>query len=205
MEFSWAIFGLVVLGNFAWVGVMFLAQELDKSLPPRRSLIPGTRQPFLYMWDWYTILYGDTIAVPLIVNAYMHLVAYGHISAVQSTISALLAMILTVVGIVSCLGPNHKPDQGFPEVGRISAHGLIHMPYFGAGWSMGAVALCHWLFLGHLSGPVLWLGLFGGVLYLFLLAMEFKSGNFDPLKIDLQAEADRFEIRLESEIEKKAD
>jgi len=181
MEFSWTILAVVFVANLFWVGVMFAAQQLDKSLPPRHSLIPGTNQKFLYMQDWYTMKYGDVVAVPLIVNAFVHLVALGYISGVQWAITFMLSLLLTIIGIKSCLGPGHKPDQGFPEAGKISLQGKLHMPYFGIGWSMGLVSFYH-LVIGHVSGPVLWLGLFGAVFYIAMLGMEFKSGNFDSLK-----------------------
>ncbi|MEK7562379.1 MAG: hypothetical protein AAB509_01720 [Patescibacteria group bacterium] len=189
MDFSWTIFAFVLAGNFAWIGVMFLAQQLDKSLPPRHSVIKGSAgQKFLYMQDWYTMKYGDVIAVPLIANVYVHLVACDRILPLIEPIAlALLALVMMVVGIESCLGENHKPDQGFPEIGKISLQGRIHMPYFGIGWSMGIFSLIHACF-GHFTGPVLWLGIFGGVFYLGCLVAEFKSGNFNPFKKENLAE-----------------
>jgi len=181
MDFSWIVLSIVVVANLVCFGAMFVAQQIDKSLPLRHSLIPGTKQKFLYMQDWYTMAYGDIVAVPLIVNAFVHLAIAGYIGIVQWIMAIALAIVLTIVGIKSCLGPDHKPDQGFPVAGKISLQGAIHMPYFGIGWSMGVISLGH-VFFGHVTGPVLWLGIFGGVFYLICLVAEFKSGNFDPLK-----------------------
>jgi len=181
MEFSWMILAVVFGGNLVYLGTMFAAQQLDKSLPPRHSLIPGTKQKFLYMQDWYTMKYGDVVAVPLIANVFVHLVINGYVNVVQWGIFAILSLILAVTGISMCLTPEHKPDQGFPSAGKASIQGWLHMPYFGVGWSIGTISLINWP-LGHIHGPVLWLGLSGGAFYLVCLVAEFKSGNFDPLK-----------------------
>ena len=181
MDFSWKILVFVEVTNLFCIEAMFLAQQLDKSLPPRYSLIPGTKQKFLYMQDWYTMKYGDVIAVPLIANVFVHLAVYGRINFVQWGIFVVLFLILTVTGISMCLTAEHKPDQGFPSTGKVSIQGWLHMPYFGVGWSMGTISLINLPF-GHVTGPVLWLGVFGGVFYLACLFAEFKSGNFDPLK-----------------------
>lgn len=181
MKFSWKILAIVEVVNLFCLATMFVAQQMDKTLPSRHSLIPGTKQRFLYMQDWWTVAYGDTIAVPLVANVFVYLVINGHVNSVQWGIFAVLSLILTVIGINMCLTPEHKPDQGFPTAGRISLQGALHMPYFGIGWSMGIFSLLHTCF-GHVTGPVLWLGVFGGAFYLACLVAEFKSGNFDPLK-----------------------
>ena len=83
MEFSWLIFVSVAVFNFLCIGAILVAQALDKSLPPRNSAIPGTRQDpddpksppqkFLYIQDFWTMTWGDGIGVLLIVNAFVHL------------------------------------------------------------------------------------------------------------------------------------
>lgn len=88
-----------------------------------------------------------------------------------------------------CLSKDYKPDWGFPEIGKISAGGLLHLPYFG--FSVVAGVWCLGLF--RFPGTVLWTYLAGAVLYAVCFALEIKSGNFDPLKSEPAWDFDEFD------------
>ena len=122
--------------------------------------------------------FGDAIGIPLIINAFVHLVVKDLANLWWS-----LPIMIVGAGIFAkmCLGKEHKPDYGFPEVGKISLAGMLHLIYFGAGIGATIISLCN-LFTGELVGPVLYVALGGGVAYLAFLAPEIMSGNFDPLK-----------------------
>ena len=157
---------------------MLLAQTLDKSLPARNSVIPATSQKFLYIQDFWTMTWGDAVGVPLIVNAFVHL-AVKDITNVWWCLPVSLASAL--IFLKMCLGKNHKPDYGFPDIGKISLAGILHLFYFGAG--IGASVMCVWnLCTGELTGWVLCVALAGGVFYIACFFAEIRSGNFDPLK-----------------------
>lgn len=178
MEFSWLIFVLVMVTNIACISVMLLAQAVDKNLPARHSIIKGTNQKFLHIQDFYTMTYGDLIGVPLIVVAFVHL-------AVQDITNLWWGLPIVLVSglgfLKMCLGKNHKPDYGFPDIGKVSFAGILHLFYFGAG--IGASAMCVWnLIAGDLRGPVMWVALAGGAFYFACFILEVRSGNFDPLK-----------------------
>ena len=181
MDFLWQILAVVVVANLFWIGVMFAAQEFDKTLPLSYSFIPGTNQRFLHMQDFYTMTYGDLFGVPLINNAFLHLIVMGHLETWHWLAFVLLAIVSSSIFVVMCFGPNHKPDMGFPQIGKISWIGLLHLPYLGVG--VASAMLCLWFILaGDLRGPVLYLGLAGGAIYIASFVAETKSGNFDPLK-----------------------
>ncbi len=186
IEWDWTVLSCVEVVSWFWLAAMFLAQQLDKTLPPRRSVICGSAgQPFLHMQDWYTMVLGDTIAVPFVASAFVHLAVNGEIGLVQWTGLSILAIVLTMVGLRSCVGENHKPDQGFPGPGKISVQGALHMPYFGLGWSMGLFAAGHLVYRACWAYPLgwpLWAGLLAGIFYLCCMLAEIRSGNFDPLK-----------------------
>lgn len=167
--------------NSAWIGIMYVFQLLDEKLPPRGSLIPGTKQPFLYMGDWRSMTWGDTLGVLFILNAFAHLVAHGHISSAEWLVIVVLAAAIGEAFFWMCLGENHKPDQGFPKAGKWSWHGLSHVPYLGAAIAMGISCLWH-IFMGELRGPVLYAGLAGLALYAVSVVADIKAGNFAPLK-----------------------
>ncbi len=181
MEFSWATFLSVVVVNVLCVGVMYVLQEVDLSLPPRHSLIPGTNQKFLYMQDFYTCLWGDLLGVPLIANAFMHLARNGFITAEGWFIFTIIVIVDGVGFLEMCLGKNHKPDQGFPAVGQVSWHGLSHLPYHGVGVAMSLFCIWH-IIVGNLKGVPLYLGLAGGAIYIAFFIADIKTHNFDPLK-----------------------
>lgn len=178
MEFSWLIFVSVVITNVLCIGAMLVAQALDRGLPPRNSIILGTKQKFLYIQDFWTMTWGDGIGVLLIVNAFVHLV----IKDITNLWWGLPIVVVSGLGFLKmCLGKDHKPDYGFPDIGKVSFAGILHLFYFGAG--IAASVMCVWnLFTGDLRGPVMWVALAGGAFYIVCFVLEVRSGNFDPLK-----------------------
>jgi predicted small integral membrane protein len=181
MEISWQILVFVAIFNSAWIGLMFFAQQLDKSLPPRLSIIPGTNQKFLYIQDFWTMTVGDFIGVALINTAFAHLAVNGCLGVWHWLIFSVLVAVLAIQFGRMCMSQDHKPDYGFPDIGNISSAGILHLPYFGNGVAAGA--FCLWFIItGDLRGPVMYIGLGGGALYALCIVAEIKSGNFDPLK-----------------------
>lgn len=165
------------MGNALCMGVILLAQVLDKSLPPRHSLIPGTNQKFLYIEDFWTMTYGDFLAIPCIVNAYAHLVAED---ATNPWWGVLIMGVGALAFLVMCLGKKHKPDYGFPDIGKISYAGVLHLFYFGAGVAASIISVWH-IFTGDLTGTPLWVGLCGGVIYMICFFRDIIDGNFNPV------------------------
>ena len=181
MEISWMILAVVFAVNLAYIGVMHLAQVLDKSLPRRHSIISGTHQKFLYMPDFWTTTYGDMFGVSLITNAFVHLAVSGHIDYWQWIAFVVIAIASALIFVVMCFGKEHKPDAVFPNIGKISWNGIMHLPYFGTGIAVTIMCIWH-LFTGNLRGLVMWIGLAGGALYIACYITDIKSGNFDTLK-----------------------
>lgn len=181
VEFSWTILAIMGVVNSAWMAVMFAAQQLDKSLPPRHSIIPGTNQKFLYMQDFWTMTWGDFIGVALINTAFAHLAVNGCLGVWHWFVFAVLVVAISAQFARMCMNQDHKPDMGFPYAGKISWTGVLHLPYFGIGVVAGA--FCVWfIFTGDLRGLVLCVGLGGAAFYALCFVAEIKSGNFDPLK-----------------------
>ena len=160
---------------------MYALQQIDKNLPPRHSLIPGTNQKFLYMQDFYTMTWGDLIGLVWIMNAFVHLVVHGHVGYGQWIFFAIIATASAFFFMAMCLGPTHKPDQGFPEVGKISMHGISHLPYFGIYAAVSMLSIYH-LFSENIASPIMWLGLAGGLIWVASQIADQKAGNFNPLK-----------------------
>ncbi|MEK7541147.1 MAG: hypothetical protein AAB529_02860 [Patescibacteria group bacterium] len=182
MDFSWTILLVVVLVNSLWMAAMFATQQLDKSLPPRNSVIPGTNQKFLYFQDFWTMTWGDAIGVALINTAFVHLAVNGCLGVGHWLVFATLVIAFSLGFAKMCMGQNHKPDMGFPATGEISPIGILHLPYFGFGMVAGAFCIS-FVFTGDLRGPVFYVGFGGAAFYALCFVAEVKSGNFDPLKI----------------------
>jgi len=177
VEFSWLIFASVMVANVACIGVMLLAQAVDRNLPSRNSFIPMTKQRFLYIQDFWTMTWGDGIGVLLITNAFVHLA----VKDITNLWWSLPIVVVSGLGFLKmCLGNAHKPDYGFPDRDKVSFAGILHLFYFGVG--IAASVMCVWnLITGDLRGPVMWTALVGGVFYILCFIMEMKSGNFDQL------------------------
>jgi len=114
----------------------------------------------------------------------VHLVINGHVAIWEWAIAILITVTDGYGFMKMCLTQNHKPDQGFPEIGKVSWHGLSHLPYHGAGVAMSFLTIWH-IVTGDLRGPVLYVGLVGGVIYIASFIADIKVGNFDPLKKEI--------------------
>lgn len=133
------------------------------------------------MQDFWTITFGDTIGVSMIAIAFAHLAVGGSIDAGQWVAFLGVAIVSAAVFAKTCLSNGHKPDAAFPNTGRISWFGILHLPYFGMGIAISVI--CVWnLVTSNLRGPIMWIGLGGGVFYVVCFVLEIKSGNFDPPK-----------------------
>lgn len=181
--FSWNTLLAVYAVNALYVGIMYLLQVVDKSLPERGSFIPHTSQSFLHMQDWHTMIYGDLVALPLVANAFVQLAMSDFIGLWQWVIFAIIYVVASAGCLLVCLGKNHKPDQGFPEVGRISWHGISHLPYFGVYVAMSAIVVFY-AFLGNIEVATLIFALFGGGLYIVTFVADMRAGYFAPLRLE---------------------
>jgi hypothetical protein len=202
MQLQWHLLGIAFSVNTAWIVIMWLAQALDTSLPPRHSIIPGTTQKFLYMQDLWT-LWGDLIGVPLIATAFAHVVENQHMSLYYWVACGLICVLSIVIFLGICLASNHKPDMGFPDIGTISWNGRLHLPYFGLGIAVAAICLWQWVITGNLRGTPMWLGIIGGIVYLTFFIIEVRSGNFDPLDPIIESPSFMFNSSGDSKTEPK--
>ncbi len=185
MEISWKLVIGIYLCNFVYLCLMFLGQCLDKRIPPRGSIIPGTNQKIMHMQDWYTLTWGDIVAVPLILSGFAHVAINKNIHPAEW---AILIIASNVIGVyflgAICLSDTHRPDAGTYDIGKQSLHGYIHVPYFGICVAIAAAAIYHRLITGELNGPALYLGLLGGAIYIASFLADLFSGHFAPLKLE---------------------
>lgn len=184
MEWNWDLFQLVVVINTAMCLLQYGAQQIDMArgkIPARHSIIPGTKQKFLYWQDFYMQTYGDFLGLVWVMNAFAHLFIAESINWWMWAIFVIVFMFSCFMVLKSCLTVDHKPDWGYPEYGVASFGGLIHVPYFALNAAMGVVCIIS-MITGQLRGPVMWMALFGGVVILAMTIADKKSGHFDPLE-----------------------
>ncbi len=183
MQFSLVQTALAVAVNLACVLLMLYAQSVDDArgrLPMRRSLIPGTRQEFLYMQDFWTMTWGDVIGLSSIAVTFAHLVVGGFVAEWQWVVGGVLGVAGAIGFLLGCLRDIHKPDWGYHKRHKVSLGGASHLPYFAAGLAMAAICLWHLVWLWR--EPVMWVGALGGVVYVVTFVLDIIDGNFDPLK-----------------------
>ncbi len=180
---NWNVFLIVLVINTALCLLQLLAERIDVArgtIPSRHSLIPGTSQKFLYWEDFYMQTYGDLLGLVWVMNGFAQLLVAGKISYFMWFVFALFAILGAYMALKSCLSKEHKPDWGYPEIGKISLGGISHVPYFGIQLAMGVVCLIK-AFTGDLNGLPLITTIGGVVIIIAMAIMDWKSGHFDPL------------------------
>ncbi len=181
---NWKVLLFVVLLNSLLCLLQYLMGQIDSlrgRIAPRHSIIPGTRQKFLYWEDFYTQTYGDLLGLLWIMNTFAHLIISGKIDHLEWVIFVIVCVGSILVFLLSCLSPEHKPDWGYPLPGKISLGGLTHLPYFGALSGMAVISALN-IVQGEIKGALFWATLMGALIYLFAFILDIKAGNFEPLK-----------------------
>ena len=127
--------------------------------------------------------WGDTIGVWLMNCSFVHLMVNACLNVRHWIVFVVLVVAISIGFTKMCLGKDHKPDYGFPQIGKVSIAGLMHSPYLGVG--VAASIFCLWFVItGILRGPVLYVWLSGLAFYAICFVAEIRSGNFDPLKME---------------------
>lgn len=180
---NWNIFLLALVVNTVLCLMQFLAERIDMAngkILTRHAIIPGTNHKFLYWEDFYMQTYGDFLGLVWVMNGFFQLLAAGKINGVMWFIFAIFVILGIFLTLKNCLAKNHKPDWGYPQIGKVSLGGISHLPYFGIQSGMGVVCLIK-IFSGDLTGLVLITTLVGGAIIGLMAILDWKTGHFDPL------------------------
>lgn len=181
---------LAVAVNWNFWAVMFFVQEWESNtgrIPARSPHNPKDPvEGFLYMQDFFTIKWGDTIGISA--------VDFGVIAVLQNVwplpFAGILACVLVGVVVTSLahrlwMGQLHKPDAGYPAAGVVSIFGRVHLLYFFVQITIGAIGL--WLVGLMILGQFPWssvavVGLGGGFFYLLTWLADMKTRRFARLQ-----------------------
>ncbi|MFA6513716.1 MAG: hypothetical protein WCT50_00295 [Patescibacteria group bacterium] len=190
MDWNWQVFFCVAIVNTTLCLMQFLFQTVDKrrrKISPRHSLIPGTKQKFLYWEDFYTQTYGDFLGLVWVMNGFAHLLINEKIDGPLWIIFIFVLFICSMVVTAVCLASDHKPDWGFPKIGMISLGGASHIPYFSLNAAMIIICLFHAV-IGTLSGMLLITTATGVAILMMTAIADVQAGHFDPLNKEEKAE-----------------
>lgn len=190
MNWNFEVFFCVVITNTALCLLQFMFQTVDKrrrKIAPRHSLIPGTKQKFLYWEDFYTQTYGHFLGLVWVMNGFAHLLINGKIDGPLWIIFVFVFFISSMVVTAVCLASDHKPDWGFPKIGMISLGGASHIPYFSLNAAMTIICLFHAV-TGTLSGALLLTTAIGGAILIITAIADLHAGHFDPLNKEEKSE-----------------
>jgi len=180
-----AVFLIVVLLNTVLCLTQYLVEQADHKnnrIAPRHSIIPKTKQKFLYWEDYYAQTYGDFLGLVWIMNGFAHLVVQGQITTAQWIVFGVVSFLAALIFLLVNLKPGHKPDWGWPSEGYISRGGLSHLPYFGINAGMVTVCVIN-MINGKMTGYLLWTTLLGGAIWTIATIYDWRAGHFDGVKI----------------------
>jgi hypothetical protein len=183
MNWNWHVFFCAVIINTVLCLMQFMFQTLDRKrrkIAARNSIIPGTKQRFLYWQDFYTQTYGDFLGLVWVMNGFAHLLINEKMDGPLWIIFMLVFFIAGMVVPIVCLANDHKPDWGFPKIGVISLGGISHLPYFSLNAAMTIICLFHAV-TGTLSGILLITTVIGGAVIIIAAIVDLNAGHFDPL------------------------
>lgn len=183
MEVNWLLAGIVVAVNTALCFSQYFIQQWEvrrrnSKIPARGSFIKRTDQKFLYWQDFSTQTWGDLCGLVMPQIAFVHL--WQDTLTERRCFPPLMALA-GFIFFLFCLRKNHKPDWGYPVVGEASLGGWSHMLYFGANVAIGIIDIYH-LFTGQLRGPLMWMALIGGGIWMAAFIQDLRRGRFDPIR-----------------------
>lgn len=187
MTIQWRVVALVVLVNWLACLAEFGVQQVEArygKIPPHLSIIPGTQQQFCYWQDWACLTLGDFFGLAMVQVALAHLWLNSHVSRGQKVWLIALMVVGCLIQFSIASRPLHKPDWSYPTAGHPSWGGVLHTLYFGANVGISAICIYHWIYTGALRGKLLWMALFGAVIWLGSFRYDVATGRVASLKIE---------------------
>jgi len=185
VEFQPFIFIIGVVFNLIFCAVIYLVQQGEEewgAILSHGFKIPETNQIFLHWQDFYCQKFGCTIGLSITTGMFTNLIMQLHLSFV--IVACFILVFLVDIKIFNhiCLGKRHKPDWGYPRIGRISIGGRVHLVYHGLNIAMLGL-LVFVMIVGNLNGWPMWLTLISLVIYVITNVIDIKKGHFDQLKL----------------------
>lgn len=184
MKMDLNLFVMAVLLNSSLCIMQYMFQGIDRIrgiIPPHRSKIPGTKQFFLQWEDFYTQTYGDFLGLIWVMFVFLHLLVDGHFEYWLLAVFFAVFMVTVLFFLKSCRAKDHKPDWGFPTIGRISLGGFSHLPYLGLNAAMVVICIIKSI-TGELNGLLFWTFVIGAGFWCLTFVADLSSGHFDKLK-----------------------
>ncbi len=125
---------VTLVANAVLVGLQYAVQQMDLRagrISVRHSNIAGTRQRFNHWQDAACNTWGDLAGLGLGSYAFVLCASEGTLADWQWGVFWCLAGIGMVVWYLFGTDPGYKPNWSFPEVGKVSPGGWVHVIYWG--------------------------------------------------------------------------
>lgn len=175
---------MLVSANLAALFLMRGVQEWEARtgrISPRRPFNAGNRAAgFLYLQDYYTTMYGDYVGLSAMVFGVAWL-AQDQFPSIFVVIGCLIfALAFTAGSHLAWLGPRHSPDAGYPETGKVSWMGRVHLVYFCFQLTLAPLGI--WMVGTMIEGSHPWslaaaVGLAGGLFYVLMWIVDIKQAD----------------------------
>lgn len=181
---DWIVGFIALLFNFCFWFSMFGVQEWEsrtgRILPRKKHNRQNPADSFLYVQDFYTNgPFGDLIGVTCMVIATAISVYHNGLSIIMLALVPLIILAL-IWFYEMCIGPNHKPDWGFPKPGAISWGGKVHMVFAGVqGMIIGGGVIS--FSLGQITVLPLILFVVGALVWGVGFIADVKTGRFTSI------------------------
>ena len=174
---------------FLWTS-MFLVQMWES----KAGKIQKKSKDFFYMESFHSHGWGDVFGITLMDAGATVVIVHGwNLEMAGSSIVCFLFGLGAAVAYVAlCFREGHKPDAGYPEVGKISLQGVVHLMYIAFQVFLGSLGVYIFAFSALKSGAfqeVLGyaiLSVVGFLIWAVAVGFDVKQGHFAPLPKEKQ-------------------
>jgi len=150
-------------------------------IPARKSPISDTNQRFNHWQDAHCQTWGDMAGLGLVVSVFTHLVWNGFMGLEEWSLFVVLSILGAWTWYRVGTHEKYKPNWSFPETGRVSLGGMVHLAYFGMNVAASTICILH-VFSGDIRGTSLWLTLTGWTIFALAVVVDTALGYKDPIR-----------------------
>ncbi len=183
MQIEYGVYAVIF--NILFLLTMFLVEKFyskTQRIPKRRKFDrEKLRENFLYTLDFYSVFLGDLVGLSFIDFGMGMIFIENTPSIYVITGAGILSVFVAMILNRDWMGPTHQPSSSYPEAGKISFIGVLHLIYLFIQIGVAAVA-CYVLIAGTgFSLPKMAI-LAGAVIYGIAFMADLFSGRYKHLK-----------------------
>ncbi|NQT50213.1 UbiA family prenyltransferase [Candidatus Kuenenbacteria bacterium] len=183
MTLNWTLVLVSLLLNGVACLLQYFVQQWELKrgrIPARGSAIHGTNQKFNHWQDGHCQTWGDMVGLGLVVSGFAHLAWYGRIELGEWAIFLSLLVFGAWSWYRVGTHQKYKPNWSFPEPGKVSLGGKVHLAYFGVSVAVSSICLLHAL-SGNIEKTSIYLIVAGYLVFLSAVLVDVILGHKNPL------------------------